>query len=103
MTEGLETLREQEKWTAVFERDIALAQEVQQYLYPRTQPELSGASVWGITTPARVVSGDLYDFLPFSDGKVGLLCADVSGKGCVRRANDVPSPGAGPRSFTICR
>jgi serine phosphatase RsbU (regulator of sigma subunit) len=81
MTKDLETLREQEKRSAVLERDIALAQEVQQYLYPRTPPVLSGASVWAGTTAARVVSGDLYDFLSFRDGKVGLLCADVSGKG----------------------
>jgi serine phosphatase RsbU (regulator of sigma subunit) len=81
MTQDLETLREQEKRSAVLERDIALAQEVQRYLYPRTPPELSGASVWAVTTPARVVSGDLYDLLCFSDGNVGLLLADVSGKG----------------------
>jgi serine phosphatase RsbU (regulator of sigma subunit) len=81
MTQDLETLREREERSAVLERDIALAQEVQQYLYPRTRPDLSGASVWGVTRPARVVSGDLYDFLSFRDGKVGLLCLDVSGKG----------------------
>ena len=81
MTHDLETLREQEKRSAVLERDVALAQEVQQYLYPPTPPNLSGANVWGGTTPARVVSGDLYDFLSFRDGKVGLLCADMSGKG----------------------
>ena len=81
MTRDLETLREEEKRSAVLERDIALAQEVQQYLYPRTRPELSGASVWAVTTPARVVSGDLYDLLSFRDGKAGLLVADVSGKG----------------------
>jgi serine phosphatase RsbU (regulator of sigma subunit) len=81
MTHDLETLREQEKRNAVLERDVALAQEVQQYLYPRTRPDLAGASVWACTTPARVVSGDLYDLLSFRDGKVGLLCADVSGKG----------------------
>ena len=81
MTQDLETLREREKRSAVLERDIALAHEVQQYLYPRNPPDLSGASVWAGTTPARVVSGDLYDFLAFRDGKVGLLCADVSGKG----------------------
>ena len=81
MTDDLQTLREQEKRSAVLERDIALAQEVQQNLYPRTPPDLSGASVWASTTPARIVSGDLYDFLSFRDGKVGLLCADVSGKG----------------------
>jgi serine phosphatase RsbU (regulator of sigma subunit) len=81
MTRDLEVLRQQEKQNAVLERDIALAHEVQQYLYPRVTPALSGANVWGVTTPARTVSGDLYDFLPFSATGVGLLCADVSGKG----------------------
>ena len=81
MTRDLEILREKEKRNAVLESDIALAHEVQEYLYPRTRPDLSGISVWGGTTPARVLSGDLYDFLSFKDGKVGLLCADVSGKG----------------------
>ena len=81
MTRDLEVLREKEKRSAVLERDIALAHEVQEYLYPRTRPDLSGISVWGTTTPARVLSGDLYDFLSFKDGRVGLLCADVSGKG----------------------
>jgi serine phosphatase RsbU (regulator of sigma subunit) len=81
MTQDLENLREQEKVRAVLERDIASAHEAQQYLYPRVAPVLSMASVWGVTTPARIVSGDLYDFLPFSNTEVGLLCADVSGKG----------------------
>ena len=81
MTRDLEILREKEKRSAVFERDVALAREVQQYLYPRTRPDLSGVSVWGVTTPARVLSGDLYDFLSFNKCKIGLLCADVSGKG----------------------
>jgi serine phosphatase RsbU (regulator of sigma subunit) len=81
MTRDLENLRQQEKQNAVLERDMALAHEVQQYLYPRIAPVLSGANVWGVTTPARMVSGDLYDFLSFSNSEVGLLCADVSGKG----------------------
>jgi serine phosphatase RsbU (regulator of sigma subunit) len=81
MTRDLESLRQQEKQSAVLERDIALAHEVQQYLYPRVPPVLLGANVWGVTTPARMVSGDLYDFLSFSKSGVGLLCADISGKG----------------------
>jgi serine phosphatase RsbU (regulator of sigma subunit) len=81
MTQDLQSLREQEKERVVLERDIALAHEAQQYLYPRAAPDLSTASVWGVTTPARIVSGDLYDFLSFSNTEVGLLCADVSGKG----------------------
>jgi sigma-B regulation protein RsbU (phosphoserine phosphatase) len=81
MTRDLEKLRERERQNAVLERDMALAQEVQQYLYPRVRPTFSGANVCGIATPARMVSGDLYDFLSFSKSEVGLLCADVSGKG----------------------
>jgi serine phosphatase RsbU (regulator of sigma subunit) len=81
MTHDLDNLREQEKQRAVLERDIALAHEAQQYLYPRAAPVLSAANVWGVTTPARIVSGDLYDYFPFSNTEVGLLCADVSGKG----------------------
>jgi serine phosphatase RsbU (regulator of sigma subunit) len=58
-----------------------LGREAQQYLYPRRAPVLAHASVWGVTQPARIVSGDLYDFLSFTDSEVGLICADVSGKG----------------------
>jgi serine phosphatase RsbU (regulator of sigma subunit) len=81
MTQDLETLREQDKQRVVLERDMALAHQVQQYLYPRVAPKLRGASVYALTTPARVVSGDLYDVLRFSDDEIGLLCADISGKG----------------------
>jgi sigma-B regulation protein RsbU (phosphoserine phosphatase) len=81
MTRDLEVLRQQEQQNAVLERDVALAHEVQQYLYPRKRPPLLGATVAGVTTPARMVSGDLYDLLSFSKTDVGLLCADVSGKG----------------------
>jgi hypothetical protein len=81
MTNDLETLREHERQRAILERDIALGREAQQYLYPRRVPVLSQASVWGVTQPACNVSGDLYDSLSFTDSEVGLICADVSGKG----------------------
>jgi len=81
MTNHLRDLREQEKQRIMLERDIAMAHEAQQYLYPRFAPVLCGAEVCGITAPARIVSGDLYDFFSFHDNTVGLLCADVSGKG----------------------
>ena len=81
MTHDLENLREHERQRAILERDIALGREAQQFLYPRRAPVLSQASVWGVTQPACNVSGDLYDFLSFTDSEVGLICADVSGKG----------------------
>jgi sigma-B regulation protein RsbU (phosphoserine phosphatase) len=81
MTRDLENLREHERQRVILERDVALGREAQQYLYPRRAPILSQASVWGVTQPACNVSGDLYDFLSFTDNQVGLICADVSGKG----------------------
>jgi serine phosphatase RsbU (regulator of sigma subunit) len=81
MTSHLESLREQESYRVVLERDITLAREIQKYLYPRSAPTLLDATVSGMTRPARIVSGDLYDFFSFSNYEVGLLCADVSGKG----------------------
>lgn len=81
MTSHLESLREQDRYRIALERDMTLARDVQEHLYPRSAPVLSGATVWGLTRPARIVSGDLYDFFSFSNNEVGLLCADVSGKG----------------------
>jgi sigma-B regulation protein RsbU (phosphoserine phosphatase) len=81
MTTHFRELREQEKQRIILQRDIALAHEAQQYLFQRFAPVMCGAEVCGITAPARIVSGDLYDFFPFDDNIVGLLCADVSGKG----------------------
>jgi sigma-B regulation protein RsbU (phosphoserine phosphatase) len=81
MTTHLRELREQEKQRIILERDITLAHEAQQHLYPRFAPALSGAEVWGMTAPARIVSGDLYDFFAIGTNVTGLLCADVSGKG----------------------
>jgi phosphoserine phosphatase RsbU/P len=82
-----------------------LAQELQQELFPRVLPEAPGLDYAGICRPARGVSGDHYDFLALGGGKLGLLLADVSGKGisaallaaslhAVVRAN---APGAGLR------
>ncbi|NYF87998.1 SpoIIE family protein phosphatase [Tunturiibacter empetritectus] len=81
MTSQLAGLYKQENHRITLERDMTLAREAQQYLYPRAAPVLSGATVWGSTTAARIVSGDLYDFFSCSSSSVGLLCADVSGKG----------------------
>ena len=103
MTQDLENLREQEKQRAVLERDIVLAHEAQQYLYPRAAPVLSGANVWGVAAPARIVSGDLYDFFSFSNSEVGLLCADVSGKGMPAALMTGTSAGSCARTVSTFR
>jgi serine phosphatase RsbU (regulator of sigma subunit) len=81
MTAALEGLREQEQKKAALERDVMLAHEVQQYLYPPGAHAVFTATVSGVTSPARIVSGDLYDFFAYTNSEIGLLCADISGKG----------------------
>jgi sigma-B regulation protein RsbU (phosphoserine phosphatase) len=61
--------------------ELKMAERVQQELFPRVLPEAPGLDYAGICRPARGVSGDYYDFLPLGGGKLGLLLADVSGKG----------------------
>ncbi len=50
-------------------------------LLPQGALKAPGMSVAALCAPAREVGGDYYDFLPLADGRVGLLIADVSGKG----------------------
>jgi serine phosphatase RsbU (regulator of sigma subunit) len=61
--------------------ELEMAAKVQRELFPKVLPNAPGIDYAGICRPARGVSGDYYDFLPLGDGKLGLLLADVSGKG----------------------
>jgi len=61
--------------------ELKLAEKVQQELFPKVLPKAPGLDYAGICRPARGVSGDYYDFLALGEGKLGLLLADVSGKG----------------------
>jgi serine phosphatase RsbU (regulator of sigma subunit) len=63
------------------ERDLQLARQVQVDLLPRKMPTLPGWQIAAYWQPALIVSGDFYDFIEFPDGKVGLVIADVAGKG----------------------
>jgi serine phosphatase RsbU (regulator of sigma subunit) len=66
---------------ARLERDLQTARKVQSGLLPHTMPVLDGWRIAAHWQPARMVSGDLYDFLPFTDGKLGIVVADVTDKG----------------------
>lgn len=63
------------------ERDLELAAKVQQHLLPGETPELQGADIAVLAKPARIVSGDYYDFFKFRGCHQGLVIADVMGKG----------------------
>ncbi len=63
------------------ERDLALARELQVRLLPQAQPKLAHLDVAAKFVPARAIGGDLYDFIPYSLSRMGIVVGDVSGKG----------------------
>ena len=70
-------LRERER----FEQELRVARRIQQALLPKGLPLLENWDIVPYYQPAREVGGDFYDFLPLSDGRVGFIIGDVSGKG----------------------
>jgi sigma-B regulation protein RsbU (phosphoserine phosphatase) len=62
-------------------REIEIAREVQQRLFPQRLPEIRGLSLAGTCRPALGVGGDYYDVIELEDGRLGLAIGDVSGKG----------------------
>ncbi len=63
------------------EQELRVARLIQQTLLPKELPELPGWSLAAYYQPARAVGGDFYDFLPFSDGRLGIVIGDVTDKG----------------------
>jgi phosphoserine phosphatase RsbU/P len=62
-------------------REIEIAREVQERLFPQRLPEIAGLDYFGFCRTALGVGGDYYDFLALPDGKLGVALGDVSGKG----------------------
>jgi sigma-B regulation protein RsbU (phosphoserine phosphatase) len=63
------------------ENEVEIAREVQQRLFPAKIPSVPGLELAAICRPARVVSGDYYDFIALDKTRVGIALADISGKG----------------------
>jgi len=62
-------------------RELEIAREVQEHLFPQRLPPALGLDYCGQCRPAREVGGDYYDFLGLPDGRLGIAIGDVSGKG----------------------
>ncbi len=62
-------------------RELEIAREVQQRLFPQKLPEVRGLDFAGYCRPALGVGGDYYDFIRLDDGCLGIAIGDVSGKG----------------------
>ena len=81
MTASIEDLLVQAAEKKRLEEELRIAHEIQMSLLPQGPLTMPGLSVTAICVPAREVGGDYYDFLPLDDRRVGVLIADVSGKG----------------------
>jgi len=62
-------------------RELEIAREVQEHLFPQQLPLVQGLDYCGQCRPALEVGGDYYDFLGLADGRLGIAIGDVSGKG----------------------
>ena len=60
---------------------LKTAATIQQRLLPQAPPNLPGFDISGVLRSSTSVSGDFYDFIPFDDGSLGIVIADVRGKG----------------------
>ncbi len=70
-------LRERER----IEQDLRVARSIQQASLPKEVPALEGWQLSPFYQPAREVGGDFYDFHLLSDGRLGLVVGDATGKG----------------------
>ncbi len=63
------------------EGELQNAREVQRILLPQQDPLVPGFRISGTNLPARIISGDYYDYIDLEAQKFGIVIADVSGKG----------------------
>jgi sigma-B regulation protein RsbU (phosphoserine phosphatase) len=81
MTESVSKLISEQQQRQRLEHELTIAREVQRQLFPTEKPTVQGVEIEAVVRPARVVSGDYYDFLPLGPGRLGIALADISGKG----------------------
>lgn len=73
-----ERVRQDERRLA---KELRTAREMQRFLLPRSTPWRPGLQTAVAYRPARDLGGDLYDFLPYGEGRTAIAVGDVAGKG----------------------
>jgi sigma-B regulation protein RsbU (phosphoserine phosphatase) len=81
MTASMEDLLHQKAEKERLEQELKIARAIQMSLLPQGPIRIPGLAITGHCEPAREVGGDYYDVVPLDDGRLGVLIADVSGKG----------------------
>jgi len=81
MTASIEDLLREKAEKERLEQELQIARNIQMSLLPQGPLRMPGVELAGHCEPAREVGGDYYDFLPLDDDRLGILIADVAGKG----------------------
>ncbi len=81
MTGNMKRLLAGEKERERLQAELEIASEVQTQLYPRTTPEMQCIHLCAVCKPARMVSGDYYDYQQLDKTKLAIAIGDVAGKG----------------------
>jgi PAS domain S-box-containing protein len=63
------------------QEQFRVAREIQQRLFPKSAPEISGIDLAGVTYPAEATGGDYFDYLHMPNDAIGIVVADVTGHG----------------------
>ena len=82
MARGIEDLLREQVEKERLEEELRIARQIQMSLLPaQGLAPLAGVRIAALCLPAAEVGGDYYDLLPLSETRMGVLVADVSGKG----------------------
>jgi serine phosphatase RsbU (regulator of sigma subunit) len=82
MSKGVKALLREQSEKERLEEELRIARQIQMSLLPaQGAVTMSGLRIAALCLPAAEVGGDYYDLLPLSDTRLGVLVADVSGKG----------------------
>jgi len=73
----IDKLTEQER----LQRELEIARKVQQSLLPQSHPAFTGLELHGVCLPAKEVGGDYFDYFILDKETLGIVIADVTGKG----------------------
>jgi phosphoserine phosphatase RsbU/P len=114
MTENLGSLIVVAKEKERLESELAIAREVQNQLFPKNVPFTRTLELTGVCNPARMVSGDYYDFMALSESSLAFAIGDVAGKGIsaallmatiqsTMRTQLSSTNGAGPLHFSTAK
>jgi len=81
MSASIEHLLHVQREKQRLDDELRIARDIQKSLLPIEPPRMAGLSVADLCEPAREVGGDYYDFFELGPARLGVMVADVSGKG----------------------